>query len=93
MPVGPVAGRSGWCPSGGFRHFLAVGPIDAAVAEAAFEGVEAVGELALDPFQIGQAGAVGEFVEHPCRDQIRNVLDLRGFFAERAHGISLGSKG
>jgi hypothetical protein len=71
---------------GRLGHFLAVGPIDATMAEAAFEGIEAVGELALDPFEIGQAGTVGEFVEHPCRDQIRDVLDLRGFFAERAHG-------
>ncbi len=38
----------------GLGHVGAGGGIDAAVAESAFEDVEVVGELALDPFEIGQ---------------------------------------
>ena len=86
-PGRPRLGRGRLAPAAGTAPaLLPVGLIDAAVAEAAFEGVEVVGELALDPFQIGQARTVGELVEHPCGDQFGDVLDLRGFFAERTHG-------
>ena len=56
------------------RHFLPVGLIDAAMAEAAFERLQVVGKLALDPFEIGQARAIGKLVEHPCGNQIGHVL-------------------
>jgi hypothetical protein len=70
-------------------RFWNIGPgrlIDAAVTEAAFEHVEVIGELALDPFEIGQARTVGKLVEHPCGDQFGNFLDVSNFFARRTHG-------
>ena len=67
-------------------HIASVSVIDPAVAKTAFKDFEIIDKLTLDPLEIGQARAIGEFVQHPCRDQFRNVVDLRGFFAERAHG-------
>ena len=64
------------------------GFIDASVAEAAFDGIEVVGKLALHPFQVSESRTVGKLVEHPCGDQVRNILVLGqcDFFASRAHG-------
>jgi hypothetical protein len=74
-----------------FRHFLSIGVIDAAVSEAAFDGIEAIGELALDPFEVGQARAVCELIEHPSGNQFRDVLDLRCIVTKRAHRDLSGS--
>ncbi len=44
--------------------------IDPAVGEPPVEGVGVVGEFALDPFEVGKAGAIGEFVEHSGGDEV-----------------------
>ena len=43
-----------------------------AVLETSLDGIDAVGELALHPLQVGQTGAVGILVEHPGGDQVRS---------------------
>ena len=39
--------------------------------ETALDSVNAIGELALHPFQVGQTRAIGVLVEHPGGDQFR----------------------
>ena len=53
-----------------------------AVPETALDGVHAVGELALHPFQVGQSRAVSVLVEHPGRNQV--LGDVDGVFRFRA---------
>jgi hypothetical protein len=67
------------------RHLLSIRSIDAAVAKTAFERLQIVGKLALDPFEIGQTRAISELVEHPCWDQVGNVLLRYSLFASNAH--------
>jgi hypothetical protein len=60
-------GGGGWSGSGGEGAFVVA--IDVAVSKLAFEGFEVVGPFALDPFEVGEAWAIGELVEHADRDE------------------------
>ena len=81
LALGERAGVRGYR----FRHFLSIRLIDAAVAETAFQRLQVVGELTLDPFEIGQTRTIGELVQHPCGDQIGHVLLWLHIFASRTH--------
>ena len=63
LGTGGFVGRTGGQLSGRTVH--------PAVLETSLDGVNTVGELALHPFQVGQAGAVGVLVEHAGGDQFR----------------------
>ena len=45
--------------------------------ETSLYGIDAVGELALHPFQVGQTGTIGLLVEHPGGDQVRSCAGER----------------
>ena len=55
----------------GPRGQIARRAVHPAVLESALNGVDTVGEFALHPLQVGQAGAVGVLVEHPGGHQFR----------------------
>ena len=69
LGVGGLAGRTGGQLSGRTVH--------PAVLEAPLDGIDTVVELALYPFQVGQAGAIGVLVEHPGGDQVRSCAGER----------------
>ena len=56
---------------GGTRRQPSRREVYPAMLETALDGVNAVGELALHPFQVGQTRAIGVLVEHPCGNQFR----------------------
>jgi hypothetical protein len=56
------------------RLFLAVNP---AMSVAAFDRVGGFRPFALNPFQIGQPGAIDEFIDHARRQQ-RHAIGRRG---------------
>jgi hypothetical protein len=76
------------CPG----HLLSIRLIDAAMAKTAFQRFQIVGELALDPFEIGQTRAIRELVEHPCWNQVGNVLLRYSLFASNAHNRLAGTE-
>ena len=55
----------------GRRGQIARRAVHPAVLESALDGVDTVGEFALHPLQVGQAGAVGVLVEHAGGHQFR----------------------
>jgi len=52
------------------------GSLSVAMHELAIERIWVIGPLALYPFKIGQARAVGKFIEHPCRHDISGCQNL-----------------
>ncbi len=56
------------------------------MGEAAFEGVGGVGEVGLDPLDVGEAWAVGVFVDHAGGEEVEDIGQGIWF----RHGLSLG---
>ena len=69
LGIGVLVGRTGGQLSGTVVH--------PAVLETSLDGIDTVVELALYPFQVGQAGAIGVLVEHLGGDQVRSCAGER----------------
>ena len=47
--------------------------IDAAMPERAFHGFQVASPFPFDPFQISKSRAIGELIQHPNRNHVREV--------------------